>query len=409
MRADLALILLQRLSEAKCTKPEFLGLLSTIWETIRHLDGSFEALVTSRGTDYYRSLLKMLFLLLRAHAGRQQTPIVTNGADSSSSPGEMPKIQSSSTTVQIVLDILGQIVARGFRDLVAAIHERPTESVAEDIGLLTAILQACLHVPGIEFSHMQILESMASFDIARVATTLFSWSDRLAIDGDPIYGELSTLFLLELSNIPELAEQLAIEGTLGHISNANITSYIRRANVSPLSEGLGPQRCYSIWVRGILPLLINILDAVGESIAAEAAIFINQFPKLLQQSIEAIDVPHSRIGVTMPPPHITYSMVSEVHSLALLIYILSNFRASLAGITEIPEIKWDSASVLESVEHWLTERTVLRERILPLSLREMEMVKQKPLAAGSRCENRLEERVVEELLGIRNILASRDD
>jgi nuclear pore complex protein Nup188 len=408
-RADFALILLQRLSEAKCTKPEFLGLLSVIWETLRNLESSFEAVLTAGDADYYRSLLKMLFLALRAHATREQASKKSNSIANLPSPSEAQKISSSLTTVRIVLDILRQVVARGFRDLVAAIHERPTESVADDIGLVTAILQACLHVPGIQFYHTEILQSMAAFDAPRVATTLFSWSDKFAVDGDPIYGELSTLFLLELSSIPEVAEQLAVEGTLGHISNASITSYIRRGNVSSLSEGLGPQRCYSIWVRGILPLLLNILYAVGGSIAAEVALFLNQFPKLLHQSVEAIDVPHSRLGAAMPPPRITYLMVAEVHSLAFLLYVLSSFRISFAGITDVPEVKWDYTSVLESVDHWLTERTVLRERILPLNAREMEMAKLKPLSAGTECENRLEEKVVQELLGIRDVLTGGEE
>jgi len=403
-RADFALILMQRLTEVKCTKPEFLGLLSAIWETLRNLESSFEAVLVSEVADYYRSLLKMLFLALRAHATRAQVPKKPNGTANPPSPSQPTKIPSSSTTVRIILDVLRQVVARGFRDLVAAIHERPTESVADDIALVTAILQACLQVPGIEFSQTEILQYMAAFDVARVATTLFSWSDKLSVNGDPIYGELSTLFLLELSSIPEVAEQLAVEGTMGHISNASITSYIRRGNISSLSEGLGPQRCYSIWVRGILPLLLNILDAVGGSIAAEVAIFLNQFPKLLQQSVEAIDVPHSRLGTAMPPPRITYLMVSEVHSLALLMYVLSTFRISFAGITDIPDVKWDHTSVLESVDHWLTERTVLRARILPLNVRELELAKQKPLSAGTGCENRLEEKVVQELLGIRDVL-----
>ncbi len=408
-RADLALILLQRLSEAKCTKPEFLSLLSAIWETLRNLESSYEAVLMSGDADYYRSLLKMLFLALRANASREQAPKKTSNTPDPRTPSETQKIPSASTTVRIILDVLRQVVARGFHDLVAAIHERPTESVADDIGLVTAILQACLHVSGIEFSYTEILQSMVEFDAARVATTLFSWSDKFAVDGDPIYGELSTLFLLELSSIAEVAEQLAVEGTLGHISNASITSFIRRGNISSLSEGLGPQRCYSIWVRGILPLLLNILDAVGGSIAAEAAIFLNQFPKLLQQSVEAIDVPHSRLGAALPPPRITYLMVSEVHSLALLKYILSNFRISLAGNIDVPEVKWDYSNVLESVDHWLTERAVLRERIMPLSLREMEMAKQKPLSAGTECENRLEEKVVQELLGIRDVLTGGEE
>lgn len=403
-RADFALILLQRLVEMKCTKTEVLGLLSIIWETVRSLNTSFEMVLITDDADYFRSLLKMLFLALRTHTSSDQAPVQPNKPSDTSSTFAPSKIQTSSGTVQIVLDILNHIVAQGFRDLVAAIHERPTESVADDIALVTAILQTCLQVPGIEFSHQQILGAMAYHDVARVATTLFSWSDKLAIDGDPIYGELSILFLLELSSIPAIAEQLAVEGTLGHISTASITSYMRKANVSSLSEGLGPQRCYSIWVRGILPLLLNILDAVGSSVAAEIAIFLNQFPKLLQQSVEALDVPPTAMRRTMSPMRITYAMVSEVHSLALIIYVLSVFRSSLAGITDIPEVKWDSASLLDSVDHWLTERMVLRERILPMGLREMEMAKQKPLAMGMGCENRLEEKVVLELIGVKDVM-----
>jgi nuclear pore complex protein Nup188 len=306
------------------------------------------------------------------------------------------------------VSIIKKIVAEGFRALVAGIHEKPADSVADDIALVTAILQACLRFPGVEMCYTQILDAMASCDTIRVAITLYSWSDKLAIEGDPIYGELSVLFLLELSSIPVIAEQLAVEGTLGHISNANITSYIRDGKATALAEGFGPQRCYRLWVRGILPLVLNILTAVGATIATEVSLFMSQFPKVLEQSVNAIEPPPTSFGRTASPARVTYNMVSEVHTTALILYALNMFRLTMAGISEIREIKRDHASVLDSVEHWLTERMVLRERILPIGFREMEMAKQKPLSAGTGSENRLEEKVVQELMGIKAILTGGD-
>ena len=265
------------------------------------------------------------------------------------------------------------------------------------------VLQACLRIPGIEFYYTQIVHMFSANDSARVATTLFSWADSLAINGDPVYGELSVLFLLELSTMPSMAEQLAIDGVLGHIGAANITTYLRRGNVSPFADSAGIQRCYNIWVRGILPLLLNVLDSVGDSIGTEVALFINQFPSLLKQSSEAFDTPETSRTITKgSTKHVTLSTCSEAHSLSLIIYILNGFRQADGGTMEIPEVKWDTSNVLENVEFWLGARAVLRERILPMGGRDLALMKQKRQESGF--QNTLEEKIVGELLGTRDVL-----
>jgi nuclear pore complex protein Nup188 len=210
------------------------------------------------------------------------------------------------------------------------------------------------------------------------------------------------LFLLEMSTMPSMAEQLAIDGLLGQIGSANITAYLRRGNVSPFADSAGIQRCYNIWVRGILPLLLNMLDAVGDSIGTEVAIFINQFPNLLKQSSEAFDTPETSRTVTRgSTKHITLSICSEVHSLSLIIYILNGFQQADGGTIDIPDVKWDAANVLENVEFWLGARAVLRERILPMG-ESAALTKQRNDNSGFR--TRLEEKIVGELLGIRDVL-----
>jgi len=401
-RADLALVLIQRLIEVKSTVAEMQGLLTIIWETIRQSNITFDEALNLGDPTYYRSLLKLLFLGLRVHS-EAKTPAQLQANLKAST-----RLTQSTSIIPTIIDILDRVVARGLRHLTVFIHDKPVESSPEDLALITGILQACLRIPGIEFCYSQIVSMFVSNDSVRTATTLFSWSDTLAINGDPIYGELSALFLVELSTVPAMAEQLAVEGVLGHIAAANITSYLRRGNVSPFADGAGLQRCYNIWVRGILPLLLNLLDSVGASIAIEVSLFLNQFPSLIKQSTEAFDAPEtSRTATKSQKKYISLSMCSEVHTLSLILFILNGFRETAPG-TEIPEVKWDAPAVLENVEFWIASNVLLRDRILPMGDRDVALFKRKvdPVVADAR--NKLEEKILLELMGIRDVLGGND-
>lgn len=396
-RADLALVLIQRLVEANPRTPELEPLLLLTWETIRSSNVTFEIVLASGDPSYYRTLLKILFLALRIHSdGNRQNQTTQANLKAST------RLAHSSAIIPAVLDILDRVVAKGLRDLAAFIHEKPADASPEDLALITAVLQACLHVPGIELCYSQIVNMFVQNDSPRLATTLFSWADTLAIRGDPIYGELSILFLLELSTVPAMAEQLGVDGVLSHIGTANISLYLRQGKIGPFADGTGLQRCYSIWTKGILPLVLNLLDAVGASIAAEVSLFLNQFPALLKQSSEAFDAPEtSRTVSKVEPKYITFDVCSEVHVTSLILFILNGFRNGTIG-EEIPEVKWDSSAVLENVEFWLGSRQILRERILPMGEREVALSKQK--ADSQDAKNKLEEKVVLELMGIRDVL-----
>ena len=165
-------------------------------------------------------------------------------------------------------------------------------------------------------------------------------------------------------------------------------------------------------MRGILPLLLNLLDAVGASIATEVALFLLQFPTLLQNSTEALDAPEaSRTSLSDSTKYIVLSNCSEIHSLALITFILSGFRE--LGAAEVPDVPWDAASALESVEFWLSSRMLLKERILPMGPRESELARRKA-GAGSKdavrgSANMLEEKVVMEFIGVRDVLGGNDN
>ncbi|KAL2124006.1 hypothetical protein VTJ04DRAFT_371 [Mycothermus thermophilus] len=409
-RANLSLTLLQRLADRSLLPRDITQLLSLVTATINGVEQPW----SKAQVPYFRTLLKILFVTLR-------------GTKHSSNSPPTSKSDRPVAVTQLVLTTLDRVVARSLRTLAALVHEPDAATTPEDLALITAILQACLSVPGIEQCQVEILNIMSSHEVLQVATSLFSWADRIADKGDPVYGELALLLLLELSALPALAEQIACDGVLGHLTSANLAGFMRRPNVGPFSDNAGAARCYAIWAKGVLPLLLNVLGALGATVAPEVAFVLNQFPNLLKSSpgrIEAPGLTRTTTKSDVTSHFISLMSISEVHSLALLTRVLAALRAN--NPRDIPEVTWDAAAALENVEFWLASRKVLRERLLPMGPRELEWRSQKPLGAGGAagsagaggaaaaggaegCENRLEEKAVLLLEGIREVLAEEGE
>lgn len=386
-RANLALVLIQRLAKIALPAADVNQLLETVVGTINGVDDPF----SSDNIPYYRTLLKALFVTLRAYQNSDNKV-----ASDVEATGE-----SSVKVTQAVLNILDRVVGKGFRALVSLIHDNDSAVVPEDLALLTAIMQACLSLPSMDQSQTQILNMMASHSCVYAATSLFSWADKLADQGDPVYGELSILFLLELSTLPLLAEQMACDGVLNNLLSANLTKYMLKSNISPYAEIPVAQRCYGIWTKGFLPLMLNLLTALGATVAPEIAYVLNQFPHLLRLSIDRFEAPGASRTQTRSTPHyLTLLAASEVHTLALLTRIIAALRVN--NNRDIPEVEWDATALLENVDFWLSTEKLLKERLLPLGARELEWRGMKNSAGGG--DNVLEQKITAQLEAVRDVL-----
>ncbi|KAH8722577.1 nucleoporin subcomplex protein binding to Pom34-domain-containing protein [Phaeosphaeriaceae sp. PMI808] len=398
-RSDLAFALLKKLVEAKVQTKESRQLLSPVWDALRISTPDFDNVFASDDVHYYRSLLRILYLTLYFH-------LIDDSKTSddlwyrSSFRGTIPSSHNDLTepiSTQL-LEILADTVAKGFRSLATQLHVDPASITPSDVALLTALLQRIMAIPEMTMWHSQAALLFANHNTIRYATSLFSWSDRLTISNngvdDPIYGELSILFLLSLSSIQALAETMAVDGVLSQLNTANLMNYYRR------SHGMGPfdtpARLYSIWVKGILPLCLNLLLSVGPPIAAEISSFLNQYPEQLTRASTSINSnPSSRSHTTK----ITLSIASETHSLALISAIIDNVRKQgpKLGIqaNDVALLDWDKENVKEDVESWLSRKGALKERIVAMDEREVEMLARKGRAEEGL--NELEGRVLGEL------------
>ena len=380
VRVDFAFVLSQKLVQAKIENDGVKALLGKVWDAIRGSGHDFETAFSGDGTEYYRSLLKLLYLVLQFHLNPQ----------SRKSPNTAV-LQTEST----LLEILSKVIATGFRSLANNLHDNPsTPTVPSDLVLLTALLQCILRVPAMKLVHSQIGLQFASNTTVRFATSLFTWSDQLAgsTNRDPIYAELSLLFLLELSSVPEIAESMAVEGVLAAISTANVTSYFRReAGVGPFDT---PSRLHTVWSKGILPLCLNLLRAVGAPVAPEVSAFLNQFPGQLSRSPATF----GKANVSpneLPRYQVTLTMAGELHSLALISTIIETMRNESPNGAEIESLLLDRIVLKEDLEGWVRGRRSLMDRVVATNEREVRLANTKA-AAISPVDNVLEERVLAE-------------
>ncbi|KAH6625132.1 nucleoporin subcomplex protein binding to Pom34-domain-containing protein [Boeremia exigua] len=394
LRADLSFGLLKRLAEAKIHTKEARQLLVPVWNAIRASTPDFDSVFSGDAVFHYRSQLRILYLVLQPHLiddAEQNEEAEFRSSFRGTMPASHNTMETSSST--LLLEILSDAIAKGIRSLANQLHADPATVSPSDFALLTAILQRIIAIP--EMSKWQTQASLVfeNSGTIRYATSLFSWSDRLTITqngvADPVYGELALLFLLSLSAIPSLAETMAVEGVLSQLNTANIMTYYRRpAGMGPFDT---PARLHSIWAKALLPLCLNLLLSIGPPIAAEISSFLNQFPEQLARASAAINAsPSSRFTATK----ITLAVASETHSLALIAAILENTRkqAPKLGVQDVALLDWDRENVKEDVESWLSRKSALRERVVAVDEREVEMLGRK---RGDL--NELEERVLGEL------------
>lgn len=400
VRAEFALGLLQRLVEIRSRGSEVFGLLQVAWDATRFRNPTYEAALANDDMEYYGMLLNILFLALQFHdAGRVRLV-----------PEALNKKAEISGHLAVVLDIVRVVVAQGFRSLTTYLHDEPHKRSPKDFALLTAILQSTLRVKNVNRIYEQIAYHLAESDTIRYACTLFSWSYKLTVEGDPIYGELSILYLLELSCLPLMAEQMAVEGIFVRLSTYQLTDVFRQP------QGCGPfdqvPRLYTIWYAGFLPLCLNLLYHVGRA-ASEVTAFLNQFEGQLRRASEAFSIGHPTespfestgarglLSFSQSFKRLSLGMTTEACSLALISLIIEKFRdagpSAGADPRYIQELKWDRARVKEDIEVLLEKKSILRSRITPTNEKEVLWSQKSAADPSTGAESLLEEKIVKEL------------
>ena len=330
-RADFALVMIRRLAEIKSRGSDFSGLLSAAWKSLRFRNATYEFAVDNDDLVYFRTTLTILLLAMQFHTDKRhisqnRLALVTTERDPTSS---------------IILEVATVIVADGMKSIVSCIHDHATKSRskeasndnlvdAKDVALTLAILQGILRLHILPQIMSQLAIGFVSSNILQSCLLLYSWSHTLTTletEHEPIYADLSLRFLVSLSALPQVAEELAVEGVLSRISTARITQLLRvvKGGAGQFDKRPHIAALYRVWTAGILPLCLNLLHSVGRAMAGEVAVFLNQFPAQLARASKAFQF-HGGAGEPL-----TLVRANEGAVLALISRVLDEYRQAGAS------------------------------------------------------------------------------
>jgi nuclear pore complex protein Nup188 len=375
-RADLAFVLISRLVSIKSTVDQVRDLLPLAWHLVKTSPVDYDVARTPQDLKYYTTLLQILYLSLQPHTYLDPKPTAT---------GMGTNLVLHPSTGAILVEIVGRTIATGFRALCGNLHTSIEVAQAGDFLLLSALLRAILSVRGVHQIHAQIADMIAGSSLIRGGLSLFSWSDQLAehTEQDPVYGTVAINFLVSLSSVPQIAELMANESVLSHLSTANISNYFRKdGGKGPFDE---PQRMFGIWSDGFLPLCLNLLNAVGPAIAAEVAAFLNSFPAQLQRA--EISLVNAKPSTRNPRAGaVTLGAMSEARSLILISLILRSASSigaaeGIAG-SDIQDLQINVQGLRDDVASLTKNERSLRDRIVPATERDLILQSSKGGAGG---------------------------
>ncbi len=396
-RLDLAFVLMQNMVTRGVSASTADLLVTLAWKTTRNCIENFDSAFEMDSTGQYQYLLKLLLLSLQARVSAG-----TCGDTGRRDQADANREQTALLDVAVgcsseLVEILVEVVAKGFVNLAGNLHQNTESWVAPDFALITAILRTILRIPGIWKMHSQIAHHFSDINIGRYATSLFSWSDQL--HGNLIYGELSAIFLAELSKIPPMAEHLAVEGVLSRLSSASLMNRYRRpVRREPLDESA---RLQSIWTRGMLPLCLHLLESVQAPMVPEIVAFLNQFSSQLTSTVGSLRNQEVFKPNRSSTGYLSLSMTNNILLLALITLIIERFGAevplSQLGEPGALELAWDRAGLKEDLEGLLQAKQSLKERVAPADEHEAELANLKPSRGDGLISNRLEEHVINNL------------
>ncbi|EPY51035.1 nucleoporin Nup184 [Schizosaccharomyces cryophilus OY26] len=232
----------------------------------------------------------------------------------------------------------------------------PTPDVHSDIVLLNAIQNVIVNSQLIKGLQSVYISHIMDHSSVENCLRLFSWSHALLIDGQPYFADAALSFLVTCSSIPAGAEQVASQGVFFAIAESPLSSLLK-------TGGLGADVSsvqYKLWIRGILPLLFNIVKYLGNRTMNDAREFILLVLPQIQFSF---------LNWSQPPSSVSLASIDESFMLVLLMDLLQYFNPALLQEIRVSELK---AEMLNGIDYLISHPNFLSSLAEPATLYEQE-------------------------------------
>lgn len=219
---------------------------------------------------------------------------------------------SSNSNFQLVQAIHGLfdvVIIKGMKAAVHAAIEEKSVDAADDIMLIISTLQKCIAIPGVSSIYPQVTTLMTESECAKSVMSLYSYAQNIIEREDEwAFGELSLAYLLEWLNVETMADHLVSSGTLSVLIESPVSQRIQEGGVRPTTH----PKLHSLWVKGILPIAIVVLQKLGYRIVQDVLLLIDFFSEQIRFALTA----------WRNPSDLTLSLITETSQLILLVELV---------------------------------------------------------------------------------------
>lgn len=214
---------------------------------------------------------------------------------------------------QILKSIFKFVIINGIEAAVHATVEEQSSDAANDMVLIIATLRMCLAIPGVSAIYPAVTALMTESECARSVLSLYSYAQNI-VDREDEFCKLTLTYLLQWLDIDTIADHLVSIGMLNVLVESPISQGIHTGGIRPATH----YRLYSLWVEGILPIVITLLRKLGSRIVFDILFVLDFFSEQVKFALTA----------WRNPSDLTLEVVTETSQLILLIDLVYKFHPS---------------------------------------------------------------------------------
>lgn len=355
VRVELSFFFLYSLTRERDLKEEeVVDILKLALQLISSTDVDFLGSVLANKPAIYRPLLRIISSLLNAAKGQPKT------------------VENLSTDL---LEFFETVVAKGtsviFGSVQADIDTPDIGGRVEDLYLLISLFKGLVAAkpPASFTSKMSIM--LVDFGTLKAILNVYSSSHLLKINNEPLFADLTLVFILELVSVDTIAEQLISSGLFSTLIQSPISLVIEEGGIFVQTA----PRYHNIWSNGLLAIILTLLSKFGARLLPEICVFVNYFTKQIASTIQSWS--QDSLAITIPALQETEQIIILQKALKVLYYEfglnMHNIQQQTAEI--IPELdsKKGRKALSDAFNHLLAHPKFLTSRIIPTTLEEQRL------------------------------------
>ncbi|OBA20869.1 hypothetical protein METBIDRAFT_31535 [Metschnikowia bicuspidata var. bicuspidata NRRL YB-4993] len=274
-RIELAFLMLYTLNDTKDGRKELVSFsISIIEECSDLMNNPNVGYLSSNKADFsYRSLLRIVYIALA---------------------NLKSDFQAVNTRVQPILRLFEYVIAKGTTSIIIELqndvylartnkNHKPVNLGArlDDLKLILSVLKVFVEL-GISGSlQAEFAATLTRHNTVGSLLSLYSFSHLTLVANEPIFAQLSLMFIQQLMLVEAFAENIVDSKIFTVIRESMISQLLRVGGVSVVNAS----QLHGTWTNGILPLVVLCLSqgkAVGESVLT-----LKAFSKQIEFSIES--------------------------------------------------------------------------------------------------------------------------